>query len=71
MTPDQTRSYLEGEHHATRVASCVARLAAIELMNDARWWNRRRRGFMARALLAHAEELEQSAEADAVHAQAG
>ena len=71
MTPDQTRSYLEGEKHATRVASCAARLAAQRLMKDARWWNRRRRGFMARALLAHADELERSAETDAVLAQAG
>jgi hypothetical protein len=39
-------------------------------MKEARWWNRRRRGHMARALIAHAEELEIAAEADAVGAQA-
>lgn len=70
MTPDQTESFVAGQHCATRVASCVARLAAVELMKDARWWNRRRRGFMARALIAHAEELEIAAEAEAAGAQA-
>jgi hypothetical protein len=70
MTPDQAASFAAGQHCATRVASCVARLAAVELMADARWWNRRRRGLMARALVAHAEELELSAEAEAAGAQA-
>jgi hypothetical protein len=65
MTPDQTASFVAGQHCATRVASCIARLAAVELMEDAHWWNRRRRGLMARALLAHAEGLEIAAEADA------
>jgi hypothetical protein len=71
MTPDQTRSFQAGEQRATRVASCTARRAALELMKDARWWNRRRRGLMARALIAHAEELEVSAAASTPGAQAG
>jgi hypothetical protein len=70
MTSDETASFVAGQHCATRVASCVARLTAVELMNDAHWWNRRRRGFMARALIAHAEELEISAEVDQACAQA-
>jgi hypothetical protein len=69
MTPDQTASFVAGQHCATRVASCVARLAAAELMTDSRWWSRRRRGLMARALIAHAEELEIAAESDAEGAQ--
>jgi hypothetical protein len=71
MTPDQTRSFQAGEQRATRVASCTARRAALELMKDSRWWNRRRRGLMARALIAHAEELEVSAAASTPGAQAG
>jgi len=68
MTPDQAESFAAGQHCATRVASCVARLAAVELMTDARWWNRRRRASMAGALLAHAEELELAAESEAAGA---
>lgn len=58
-------SFAAGRSCGTRVAACVARLAAIELLQDARWWNRRRRRLMARTLLAHAEEMEDAAEADA------
>jgi len=70
MTPDQNASFHAGQHCATRVASCVARLAAVELMEDAHWWNRRRRALMAGALIAHAEELEIAAEVEQVGAQA-
>jgi hypothetical protein len=64
MTPEETASFKAGQLCATRVASCVARLAAAELLDGAHWWNRRRRGIMAGALIAHAEELEIDAEAD-------
>lgn len=70
MTPDQSESFAAGQHCASRVASCVARLTAVELMKDARWWSRRRRGLMARTLIAYAEELETTAEADAAGAEA-
>ena len=71
MTPEETASFVAGQRCATRVASCVARLAAVELMKDAHWWNRRRRRYMAGALVAHADELETTAEADAAVARAG
>ncbi|MBI5067285.1 MAG: hypothetical protein HZB56_03525 [Deltaproteobacteria bacterium] len=55
-------SFNAGEQSATRVASCVARLAAHELMDGARWWNRWRRGAMSSALIACADELERDAD---------
>lgn len=70
MTPDQSASFAAGQHCASLVASCVARLAAAELMKDAHWWSRRRRGLMARTLITYADELETLAEADAAGAQA-
>jgi hypothetical protein len=54
-------SFAAGRRCGTRVAACVARLAAIEIMEGAHWWNRRRRGLMARVLIAHAEEMEVAA----------
>lgn len=58
-------SFEAGRSCGARLAACVARLAAIELMQDARWWNRRRRRLMARTLVAHAEDVEGAADADA------
>ncbi|HEX9240839.1 MAG TPA: hypothetical protein VF875_00215 [Anaeromyxobacter sp.] len=55
-------SFSAGRDCGTRVAACIARLAALELIDDARWWNRWRRRAMARALVACAEELEQEAD---------
>lgn len=55
-------SFNAGEQSATRVASCVARLAAHDLMEGANFWNRWRRGAMSSALLACAEELERDAD---------
>jgi hypothetical protein len=72
VAPYDAASFAAGRHYGTRVAACVARLAAIELMADARWWNHWRRRLMARALVAHAEEMEISADADqAAGARAG
>lgn len=51
-------SFAAGRDCGTRVAACLARLTALELMEHARWWNRRRRRVMAGALVACAEELE-------------
>jgi hypothetical protein len=57
-------SFSAGQDCGTRTAACVARLAALELVGAARWWNRRRRRLMASALVACAEELESAADAD-------
>jgi hypothetical protein len=62
VAPYDTASFAAGQNAGTRIASCIARLAAGELMDDAHWWNRRRRGAMASALLAHAHELESDAD---------
>ena len=57
-------SFAAGQDCGTRVAACVARLAALELTDHSRWWNRRRHRLMAGALVACAEELECAADAD-------
>ena len=62
MVPYDTASFAAGQNCGTRIASCIARLAAAELMQDARWWNRRRRGDMASALLAFSADLENDSE---------
>lgn len=59
IAPDA--SFLAGQDAGARTSACVARLAALELMDGARWWNRWRRRLMARALVACAEELEGAA----------
>jgi hypothetical protein len=64
VAPYEAVSFSAGQKSGARVAACVARLAALELMEHSSWWNRRRRGLMARALIAHAEEMEDAAEAD-------
>ena len=64
MAQYDTASFAAGQNCGTRIASCIARLAAIDLMRDAHWWNRWRRGAMSRALIAHAEELENDADAE-------
>jgi hypothetical protein len=65
MTAYDSTSFSAGQDSGTRVAACVARLAALELIDQSRWWNRGRRRLMARALVACAEELESEADADA------
>jgi hypothetical protein len=57
-------SFAAGKHSGTRTASIIARLTASELMDAAHWWNHRRRGAMATALLALAEDLESDADAE-------
>jgi hypothetical protein len=54
-------SFAAGRHCGTRVAACIARAAALELLQEARWWNRWRRRLMASALVACAEDLEREA----------
>ena len=56
-------SFDAGRDCGTRVAACTARLAALELIDGARWWNRRGHRLMARAFVAYAEELESAADA--------
>jgi hypothetical protein len=62
MTVYESASFSAGQDCGTRVAASVARLAALELIDDARWWNRWRRRLMARALVACAEEMECTAD---------
>jgi hypothetical protein len=70
VAPYDTASFDAGQNSGTRIASCIARLAAGELMEDAHWWNRRRRGAMASALITHAQELENDADAEPAAQQA-
>jgi hypothetical protein len=51
-------SFSAGRDSGMRVAAGVARLAALQLVQQSRWWNRRRCRLMARALVAQAEEME-------------
>ena len=62
MTPYDPASFSAGQETGARVAACIARLAALELMEDSRWWSRRRHRLMARTLIAHAEEVEGAAD---------
>jgi hypothetical protein len=62
VVPYDAASFAAGQNCGTRIASCIARLAASELMQDARWWNRRRRGAMASALFTYSEDLENDAD---------
>jgi hypothetical protein len=62
MTAYDSTSFSAGRDCGTRMAACIARLAALELVDHARWWNRWRRRLMARALVACAEELECTAD---------
>ena len=64
MVSYDTASFAAGQNCGTRIASCIARLAASELMQDARWWNRRRRGAMASALFSYSEDLENDADSE-------
>jgi len=69
MTPDSA-SFSAGQDAGVRVSACVARLAAIQLVEEARWWNRWRRRLMAKALVACADELEETADAGRAEAAA-
>ncbi len=63
MTAYDSTSFSAGQESGTRVAAQLARLAALELIDDSRWWNRWRHRLMARALVACAEDLESAADA--------
>jgi len=62
VSPFDTGSFAAGQDCGARVAASLARLAALELIDGSRWWNRWRRRLMARALLAYAEEMESAAD---------
>jgi hypothetical protein len=55
-------AFSAGRDCGTRVGACIARAAALELLERGRWWSRWRYRLMARALVACAEELELDAE---------
>jgi hypothetical protein len=56
-------SFAAGQDAGARIAACVARLAALQLVEDARWWNRWRCRVMAGALVRCAEDMESAADA--------
>ncbi len=62
MAAYDSTSFSAGKDCGTRLAACIARLAALELIDGSRWWNRRRHRLMARALVACAEDMECSAD---------
>ncbi len=62
MTPYDSASFTAGQDAGARISACVARLAAYQLVEDSRWWNRWRHRVMARALVTCAEELESTAD---------
>jgi hypothetical protein len=61
--PYDSGSFAAGQDCGTRVAACLARTCALELLDGSRWWNRRGHRRMAAALVAYAEELESAADA--------
>ena len=63
--PHDSASFDAGQDCGTRIAACIARLSALELIDGSRWWNRRGRRRIAAALVAYAEALESDADADA------
>jgi hypothetical protein len=65
MTAYESTSFSAGQDCGTRLAAGIARLAALELIDDARWWNRWKHRLMARALVACAEDLESAADSGA------
>jgi hypothetical protein len=60
--PYDSASFAAGKDAGARVSACLARLTALQLVADSRWWNRWRRRLMARALVTCAEELESGAD---------
>jgi hypothetical protein len=71
MRPYDDASFSAGQATGARVSACVARLAALELIEGSRWWNRRRHRLMASTLVAHAEEVEAALATDLAAATAG
>jgi len=71
MTADDFVSFSAGQECGVRTAACLVRLAALELVDGSRWWNRRRHRLMASALVACAEEMELTADEGASGAAPG
>jgi hypothetical protein len=61
--PYDSASFDAGQDCGTRVAACLARVSALEVIEASRWWNRRGCRRIAAALVAHAEGLEFDADA--------
>jgi hypothetical protein len=70
VTPYDSASFAAGQDSGARIAACLARLAAHELLEDSRWWNRRRRRLMADALVACAADVENAADATRIEVEA-
>jgi hypothetical protein len=61
--PYDSGSFDAGQDCGTRIAACIARFSALELIDGSRWWNRRGRRRIAAAFVAYAEALETDADA--------
>ncbi len=57
MTLDARSTFAAGHEAGVHLAASVARTAATQLLEGARWWNRSRRRLMARALMTYAGEI--------------
>jgi hypothetical protein len=62
MTLHDGASFEAGQDAGAHVAACIARLTAIQLVEDAHWWNRRRRRLMARALITYAADIDEASD---------
>lgn len=71
MTANDSVSFSAGQECGVRTAACMVRLAALELVDGSRWWNRHRHRLLAGALVACAEEMELTAEEGASGAAPG
>jgi hypothetical protein len=67
VTSYDSISFTAGKDAGARISACVARFAALELVEESHWWNRWRHRLMAKALVACAEELESNADESAQH----
>jgi hypothetical protein len=63
VTSYDSASFIAGKDAGARISACVARLTALQLVEDSRWWNRWRCRLMARALVTCADEMEDAADA--------
>lgn len=63
MIAYDSASFSAGQDAGARTSACLARHAALRLVEEAHWWNRWRRRLMAQALVSCAEELEEAADA--------
>jgi hypothetical protein len=62
MTLRDATTFAAGRDAGAHVAACLARLTAIQLVEDAHWWNRWRRRLMARTLITYAAEIDEASD---------